>query len=75
MSAKVWQLGDTEAATKSKVTLSHPNWVFSVSVEGDLAATGCGDRVVIDLTPVDKVDLPACTDCTLPTEAISPHEQ
>lgn len=57
--AKVWQLpDDAEAATwcggslPSRSTLAHPNWVFSVSVAdvggaaGELAATGCGDRLV-----------------------------
>ena len=26
--------------------LQHPTWCFSVSIEGELAATGCGDRCV-----------------------------
>jgi WD40 repeat protein len=47
MSAKVWTstMGSSEAST-SLATLAHPNWVFSVSVEANLAATGCGDRIV-----------------------------
>ena len=47
MSAKVWTstTGSSEAST-SLATLAHPNWVFSVSVEANLAATGCGDRIV-----------------------------
>ena len=46
--AKLWPLevADHDPAPKSKATLAHPNWVFSVSVEGTLAATGCGDRIV-----------------------------
>ena len=57
--AKVWPLpSDDEAAEwkggslPSRSTLPHPNWVFSVSVAdvggaaGELAATGCGDRLV-----------------------------
>ena len=54
--AKVWELPDlltdVKSAAKSRATLTHPTWVFSVSVAdvggavGELAATGCGDRLV-----------------------------
>ena len=44
--AKVWPLMRTDGEVRSKATLKHPNWVLSVSVEADLAATGCGDRIV-----------------------------
>jgi len=61
MKAKVWPLPDmlednalgvaVGAARTSKGTMVHPSWVFSVSVAsggpaGELAATGCGDRMV-----------------------------
>ena len=54
--AKVWPLPDitdvVANTTRSRATLTHPTWVFSVSVAdtgrhlGELAATGCGDRLV-----------------------------
>ena len=46
-SARVWELDAAAgAASKSRANLEHPIYVFSVSVEGDLAATGCGDGKV-----------------------------
>lgn len=44
-SAKVWQL-DGPDRLKSIATLSHPNWVFSASVDGQRAATCCWDGFV-----------------------------
>ena len=42
--AKVWPTVVVDGAeTPSLATLPHPDWVFSVSVEGSLAATGCRD--------------------------------
>eukprot|EP00322_Chrysochromulina_rotalis_P000858 CAMPEP_0115877626 /NCGR_PEP_ID=MMETSP0287-20121206/26326_1 /TAXON_ID=412157 /ORGANISM="Chrysochromulina rotalis, Strain UIO044" /LENGTH=553 /DNA_ID=CAMNT_0003333159 /DNA_START=108 /DNA_END=1765 /DNA_ORIENTATION=- len=43
--ARVWPLEAT-GSTCSIGKLEHPNWVFSVSVEGDLVATGCRDGLV-----------------------------
>ena len=43
MEAKVWPLDGTTTCVGS---LPHPSFVFSVSVDQDLAATSCGDRLV-----------------------------
>ena len=45
MTAKVWAANASDGAS-SLATLPHPNWVFSISMEGNLVATGCGDRNV-----------------------------
>ena len=43
--ALVWPL-DTKGRPSSLATLTHPTNVYSVSVEGDAAATACGDKIV-----------------------------
>ena len=40
--ARVWPTDGT--SENSLGVLKHPNWVCSVSVDGDLAATGCADK-------------------------------
>ena len=44
-SVKVWPLADAGDGSQqaSVMSLAHPTHVFSVSVNGELAATGCGD--------------------------------
>jgi WD40 repeat protein len=39
----VWPL---DGRTTSLATLEHPDWVYSVAIEGDVIATGCQDRNV-----------------------------
>ena len=46
MKAKVWPIDANGEGVASVATLAHPNWVFSCSIDGDLLATGCGDRCV-----------------------------
>ena len=41
--ARVWPLDAAEGTLGSLAKLVHPTWVSSVSVEGDLVASGCGD--------------------------------
>ena len=43
--ARVWPL-NVPGVASSLATLEHPTWVFSVSTEGELCATGCGDKLV-----------------------------
>lgn len=52
MTARLWNIAAATAEQplpwdKCHVgTLTHPNWVYSVSVVRDIAATGCGDGLV-----------------------------
>lgn len=43
--ARVWPL-NVQGVASSLATLEHPTWVFSTSIEGELCATGCGDKLV-----------------------------
>ena len=49
--AKVWPLdlscqGDAGGKIEPLAVLQHPTWVFSVSIESEVAATACGDKRV-----------------------------